>query len=248
MLWSETNELSTLIKQVDQGGYSHTLLYVGIDPDDGEHKVIHATSKGIIKQDLSDIITNQAVDLLDVYRCRGDFAVDKVLANAESYLGGSYFYSELLLGGLVIMVVDEMHDPAKQIKTRISLAKKMHAIAQQLKKPGGPEPMVCVQVATSAYWDADTSDQRTYAIKVKLDGGRKRVPQLFKKLLKTLIDFIKLTIGSHHESNELTVSPDVEPVILKAGSTDLPLGTCTLRDLSHSPSLELVGSLKDEQN
>lgn len=48
LLCSEDNELSRLIMEVDQGGYSHTILYVGVDK--GEHMVVHATTKGIAYQ------------------------------------------------------------------------------------------------------------------------------------------------------------------------------------------------------
>lgn len=246
LLMSETNALSKLIQDVDQGGYSHTLVYVG--EEHGVPTVVHATTKGIKSQPLDDILNMTEVDLMDAYRYIGDCPMQKVVDNARSFVDGEYFFSQLLLGGLVYSIVDEIHKPSKQIRSRIDLTKVAHWIAERLEGSKDKEPMVCVQVATTAFWRADEKGTGAYGIEVKLDGNRKPVKHLLKKLWEVLKEYIELKRG-HYKPNFLPLHPPHDvPAIYKAGSKQIPLGTCTLRDLSHSPSLELIGSLKDEQS
>ncbi len=252
LLCSTTDQLSKLIQEVDQGGYSHTILYVG--KTDGHHMIVHATTKGVLHQKLTHIIDNEEIDLLDAYRFYDDngnspgspaLPVEPIIENALSYVDGPYFWSELLMGGLVILSVDQFKSKTMQKIVRILGGLVESKIVKLFEKKKGKKAMVCVQVATTSYWNADTSPARKLGIKIEIAGNRKHVPifdddhgliNLKKKLQR---DF---DVYNAIPTDKL-ISED--PIILKAGSPFIPLGTCTLRDMSHSPSLKLLGSIKN---
>ncbi len=251
LLCSEDNALSKLIQEVDQGGYSHTILYVG--KENGKHMIVHATTKGILHQELSEVMDMKEIDLLDAFRFYGEneeplgspnLPAEPVIQNAMSFVGGPYFYSELLLGGLVILAVDQVKYGIKQKVVDLLGRLIEHKLVEILENNKGKKAMVCVQVATTAFWNASNVPERPYGIKVRIDGSRKHVPLLdnnkklndLKKQLLNHFEDLNLSEGIHNSKDSL---------VLKAGEALVPLGTCTLRDMSHSPSLKLVGNLKN---
>lgn len=252
LLCHRTDELSQLIQQVDQGGYSHAVVYIG--EESGEHRFVHATWKGIKNQTLEEILEEESIDRIDVVRWHDEggqvlgskkYPVAPIIELVKSYVGGPYYKSTLLLGGLVILVVDEVRNPTLQKIARVFGGLIESFISKLFIQRKGKTPMVCVEVATASYWNADASDNRSYAIKVKIAGNRKKVDlkAFTKKESTTILDrFKKILQGLQPISNVISDSP----LILNAGSPLLPAETCTLRDLSTSPSLKMVGNLYED--
>lgn len=255
LLCSTNDALSKLIQEVDQGGYSHTILYVG--KENGKHMIVHATTKGILHQELSKVLNLEEVDLMDAYRFHGEngeelgspnFPVEPIIKNALSFVGGPYFYSELILGGLVILSVDQFKNKTLQKAVRLLGGLIESKLVKLFEKHKGKKAMVCVQVATTSFWNASNDTARPYGIRVKIDGTRKHVPLLDND--SQLNDLKQKVLNLYPVFDNLTLNKPIADgeLILKAGQTLLPLGTCTLRDLSRSPSLTLIGNLKNTKS
>lgn len=165
-----------------------------------------------------------------------------------SYVGGPYFYSELILGGLVILSVDQFKNPILQMAVKLLGSQVEHGLSKLFEKHTGKKPMVCVQVATTAFYNASNTSDRPHGIKVKIDGTRKQVPlwdnnQEINELKVKLLDQYPV-----YKNLEVHKPIAEGGFVFKAGSLALPLGTCTLRDMSRSPSLTHFGTLKDTRS
>jgi len=238
------NFLDDLIREIDQSAYSHTTLFIGMRGN--QPMVVEATTSGIIHDTIKRDWDEQAI--LDVYRFRapdgselGDsgWPAEPILANALSYVGGNYCYSELLMCAVAILAVDESNDPVVKEIVRLWGARIEYEVEQWLRGNSGKIPMTCVQVATTSFYHADNTPYHKYGIEVRIDGTRHSVPipdhvvqlRAIKAKLKSALDKL--------------AEDDRAPITVKAGSYYLPPGTCTPRDLTDSPSLHYIGTLKD---
>lgn len=250
--------IDEFILLIDEGDYTHATCYVG-ERDGHRHAMVEAGKHGVITRDLS---YDYDQVLIDAYRFEsadghhlGDpgWPVEPVTAGAESFVGGPYAYSELLMGALVL-VVSEVPASGKAAEiVRIVGQRLEHELQKFLETLEGEKktPMTCVQVCTSAYWQADPGETRRYGLEVTIDGARK-VPWPVASdasgpvgELARLRERVAAVLG---ESLATPAADEKGGVTVKVGSPLLPLGSCTPRDMETSPSLRFVGCLKDERS
>lgn len=251
LLSAGSDWLDILITAIDEGDYSHTTQYIGYI--DGDYKVVEATEKGI-KYESLDVDIN-AQDLIDVYRYVSPdghhfqdpgWPVKPVLDEAMTYVNAKYAYSELLLGAVVVMAA-ELPSGGWSPVIRSGLDILEHEFVQWLNDNQDKTPMTCVQVATSAHWQAEASPAHKYGLEVIISSPRKPpVPptpeiQHYHDVRASLISAVDAV--SPGFSNAIIRSDSSLKVV--AGSDILPLGSCTPTDLQTSPSLEFIGCLKD---
>lgn len=177
-----TDALDNLIKLVDQGDYSHTSLYIGVnqdkgDPNYGNPMVVEATKGGIKYDPIS--VDLDAQDLVDVYRYvspdghhLGDpgWPVQPILDRAMTFVGADYAYDELMLGAVVLLAAQKSsNDPDWDALLRLCGMLVARGFLDWLNgaKNSGKTPMTCVEVATTAYWLADPVKHQ-YALQVQL--------------------------------------------------------------------------------
>jgi hypothetical protein len=266
--------LDTLIKLIDEGDYSHATQYVGpVKGNDGTpaHMVVEATQEGVKYQSTDSDMGVQ--DLVDAYRYVspegqhfGDpnWPVQPVLDEAKSYVGAHYAYSELLMGAVAIMASEVPREKHLKEIVRIALDYVDHQFQNWLARHADRVPMTCVQVITSAHWQAASQPANKYGIQVKLDGSRtppgaaSEVGSQARTDSETMRTYQE--VRSRIVSAMQTAHPNVsvpEPkqaqakaagLVEVAGSDVLPLGTCTPRDMETSPTLTFVGCLKDTRS
>ena len=267
-----TDALDNLIKLVDQGDYSHTSLYIGVDKT--MPKVVEATKAGIMYDDIT--VDLDAQDLVDVYRYvspdghhLGDpgWPVDPILARAMNFVGANYAYDELMLGAIVVLAAQKSSDdPDWDALLRLCMMLGAKGFLDWLNgaKSSGKTPMTCVEVATTAFWQADP-DKHKYALQVQLvrSGGNvatmtlQRAPasadmdkirtitgQIEDALARTspkhLVAASKAAAGKHEAKMAAMPPPPPQTV---GGAM---LGLCTPRDMETSPTLKFVGCLQDK--
>ncbi|MBT8146143.1 MAG: hypothetical protein KJN90_04775 [Gammaproteobacteria bacterium] len=263
-----TSTIDKIVTLVDQGDYSH--ISQCVDVVDGQQYVVESTMKGI-KYDAVDAVDTKVQDLVDCYRYTskdghhlGDegWPVQPLVDVAKSYPGGKYCWDLTLTMGLVIL---GSRVPEKNIlKTIIRIGGGI-IVAEiekliEKKEHVDKTPMTCVQVATSAYWQAKTTPEHKYGLLIDIDDKRhpsKANPvNLLESGIKDLEAKAYLELRKEieklyrrHFGDEFVESIlarlDAAPGPLIAGSALLPLGTCSPTDIQTSPSLEFVGCLKD---
>lgn len=253
LLSAGSDMLDKLITTIDDGDYSHTTQFMGFIG--GDYMVVEATEKGIKYESIS--IDMDAQDLIDVYRYGSldghhfedpDWPVKPVLDQAMTYVNAKYAYSELLLGAVVIMAAEV---PAGGWSPEIRMALDMleHKFIDWLNENKDKTPMTCVQVATSAHWQAPSAPVNKYALQVTLSSPRKSpIPpptelQHYQKIRSSLISGVESVRPGFTEAY-INSRPD-SSITVPAGSDLLPLGSCTPTDLQTSPTLKFIGCLKD---
>jgi len=241
--------LDELIMYIDQGDYSHTTQYIG--KIKGEHMVVEATTKGIVYQNTDPDMTQ---DIVDAYRYVspdghhfGDpgWPVKPVLDKAKTFVGANYAYSELLMGAVVIMASEVPKEAYLSEIIRITLSYVEHQFEKWLNENADKTPMTCVQVATTAHWQADATPANKYGLQVTINGARK--PPIPSKDMSKYQDLRSSLISKFNAvhpgfANQIIQSAGMT---VYAGSGLLPLGSCTPRDMETSPTLEFVGCIKD---
>ena len=109
------DDLDLLITEVDQGDYSHASLVVAVQGSSGP-LVVEATMGGIKRDPIS--VDMNAQYLVDAYRYVSpagfhlgdpDWPSAPVLDQGNSFVGGAYAYSELLMAGVVLLAADMNH-------------------------------------------------------------------------------------------------------------------------------------------
>jgi hypothetical protein len=245
--------LDALITCIDEGDYSHTTQYIGFDGKN--HMVVEATEGGIKHDKLS--VDMGAQDLIDVYRYVSpdghhfedpEWPVKPVLDEAMSYVNANYAYSELLLGAVVVMAA-QVPAGGWSPEIRMALSELEHKFVEWLNENQDKTPMTCVQVATSAHWQAVSTPVNKYALQVTLKSPRKspispseelKEYQQIRSSLIAAVDAVRP--GFSDKYTQINAS-----VTVSAGSGDLPLGSCTPTDMQTSPTLEFIGCLKDKR-
>lgn len=201
--------------------------------------------------------------------------VEPIIDKALSYKGAKYAYSKLLLVGLALIACEiPKKDKIGEMVLLLSRIL-VSQLVGWLERNADKTPMTCVQVVTSSHWQAESTPTNKYGLKVIVDGSREN--KLFSsaelsespdyrnelaKYHKLRNEFIeKLTSENPSYKKVMEQKSKSMNLLLKsksskmeksksifiAGSDLLPLGSCTPRDMQTSPSLELVGCLKDER-
>tara|TARA_R110002124_G_scaffold270539_1_gene439045 strand:- start:495 stop:1322 length:828 start_codon:yes stop_codon:yes gene_type:complete len=253
LLSAGSDWLDKLILLVDQGSYTHTTQYIGKNAN-GDHMVVEATEKGIKYQSITEDLTQ---DLVDAYRYEspnghhfGDanWPVQPVLNEAISYQDAKYAYSELLMGAVVILTSEIPDEKDLSEIVRIALTYVEHQFEKWLTDNADKTPMTCVQVATSAHWQANATPINKYGLQVNINGARKspfasKNLEAYQKLRTSLLNKISIT---HPEfSKKLKTKSGL---VVFAGSDILPLGSCTPRDMETSPTLKFIGCIQDNRS
>ena len=275
-----TDPLDNLIKLVDQGDYSHTSLYIGINQDRndkyyGQPMVVEATKAGIKYDPIS--VDLDAQDLVDVYRFvspdghyLGDpgWPAQPILDRAMSFVGANYAYDELMLGAVVVLAAQKSSsDPDLDALLRLCMMLAARGFLDWLAgaKNSGKTPMTCVEVATTAFWQADPVNHQ-YALQVQLvRSGGNVVPMAPKRMLAPgdmekirnmtgqIEDAFARSSPKHLAAAAKAAAPKNEPKM--AGMQQQPppqtvggamLGLCTPRDMETSPTLKFVGCRQDK--
>lgn len=251
LLSAGSNPLDQLIMMIDQGDYSHTTQYIG--KIDGVHKVVEATQEGIKFHSTKDDMDIQ--DLVDAYRYvspdghhfgEPGWDVQPVLDKAMSFVGADYAYSDLFLCAVVILASEI---PKQDILREIIILlgnDLVDKIIGWLNNNSKQVPMTCVQVATSAFWQAASTPPNKYGLQVVINNGRKPLePSNELTHYKNIRKRLSSNLNSSFPNLVGNLNQPKERLTVFAGSDLLPLGTCTPRDLQTSPTLKFVGCLKD---
>ena len=263
----KTDDLDNLIKLVDQGDYSHTSLYIGVDKT--RPMVVEATKGGIRYDDID--VDLDAQDLVDVYRYvspqgnhLGDpgWPAQPILDRAMSFVGANYAYDELFLGAVVLLAAEKSSsDPDLNALLRLCAMLVAKGLLDWLTgaKNDGKTPMTCVEVATTAFWQADSVAHK-YALQVQLvravGSGGASISATPQKTLSPA-DMQKLrSLKSEIHAGIAKTSPQLLTAAARTTTTsDVPppqtvggaiLGLCTPRDMETSPTLKFVGCLQDK--
>ncbi len=276
-----TDPLDSLIKLIDQGDYSHASLYTGINQDRndknfGKPMVVEATKEGIKYDPIS--IDLDAQDLVDAYRYvspdghrLGDpgWPAQPIIDRAMTFVGANYAYDELLLGAIVLLgATKSTDDPTLNALIRLGGMIITDAFTTWLDnvQKGGKVPMTCVEVVTTAFWQADP-DKHKYAMQVQLVRSGGGVAPMLPQHAPSSADVDKVRANAAKVQAMLAkASPKYAAAAAKpaapaaapkmAGPTpptpppqlvDGPLlGLCTPRDMETSPTLRFVGCLQDK--
>jgi hypothetical protein len=253
LLSAGSNLLDQVILLIDQGDYTHTTQYVG--KIDGVHMVVEATKKGIKYQSITADLTQ---DLVDAYRYvspdgasfgNPDWPVEPVIDQALSFQGSKYAYSELLMAAVILLASEVPNDKNLNIIVRLELTAIESMFEKWLTNNANKTPMTCVEVVTSAHWMALANPANKYGIKVKINGDRK-LPFKPSKNQETYQNFRNKIMKHMEFTYPIYTKKLIEDVSLlaTAGSKTLPLGSCTLRDMQTSPSLQFIGCIKDKRS
>jgi hypothetical protein len=252
LLSAGSSILDKLIILIDRGDYSHATQYMGYI--NGDYMVVEAT-RGGIKYESIDVDVD-AQDLIDVYRFNSldghhfedpGWPVKPVLDQAMTYVNAKYAYSELILGAVVILASEF---PAGRWKPflREALSELEHKFVTWLDKNKDKTPMTCVQVVTSAHWQAPSIPDNKYALQVTLSSTRKPLvsdPSNLEHYHGVRERLISAVDSVHPGFSQAVINSKANSSItVAAGSDLLPLGSCTPTDLQTSPTLKFVGCLK----
>jgi len=244
LLSAGDSDIDKIILMLDQGDYSHTTQYIGVE--NGKHMVVEATTGGIKYHSTDEDMKVQT--LVDVYRYKsldghqlGDagWPAAPVTSHAQTFAGGAYAYTDLLLVAVVLLASEMPHDKYLKEVTRLLLANVQHQIVKWLVDNSGKTPMTCVQVATSAFWEAAATPEHKYALQIDINGARHN--PFTSKEAEAYCEIRKTILGSIPHVQNATGFKAF------AGSDILPLGSCTPRDLQTSPTLDFIGCLKDSR-
>ena len=248
---SNSSWLDYLIRTIDDSDYSHATEYIGKVGE--KHMVVEATTDGILYDCTK--LDFDAQPLIDAYRFvshdkhqfgEANWPSEPVTKMARTFVGGKYAYSELIMLGLVIMAADLPDDDAISEIIRLGAGFLVNEISKWINQNADKTPMTCVQVVTTAHWQAEASPANKYAIDVQLRRKPKSDPTSkshteFRKLQSE----IKQVFDNAPQLKPLVQDPALESgLIIPAGSAALPAGTCTLHDLQTSPCWKFLGYLK----
>jgi hypothetical protein len=253
--------LDNLIKEVDQGDYSHTSLYIGVDKT--RPMVVEATKGGIMYDDID--VDLDAQDLVDAYRYvspKGNhledpgWPVQPILDRARTFVGAKYAYDELFLGAVVLLAADKSsRDPDWRALLRLGSMLLVNGFREWMSgaDKSGKTPMTCVEVATTAFWQADPAAHK-YALQVQLVRNKGTKLASINPLTPAEMDQLRSMRSQIHAAIAST-SPQLLTSGARTSSTsDVPpqtvdtpiLGLCTPRDMQTSPTLKFVGCLQDK--
>lgn len=264
------SDLDLLITQVDRGDYSHASLVVEAPGGSGGPRVVEATTNGI-KCDSIDVDMD-AQYLVDAYRYVspsgfrfGDpgWPSAPVLEQANGFVGGAYAYDRLLMAGVALFAAEASQaNPDVEALLRVGgmlLAEGLESWVHGAHG-SGKTPMTCVQVLTSAFWQADASPAGRYGLQVQLVrpdvalAARASAPpspaveewRRMRARIKTAIDAaLPDGVATHAAMPVRPMAAAGTGLVLTAGSPQCPAAQCTPRDLQTSPTLEFLGCLKD---
>ncbi len=170
-------DLSDAICELDGGDYSHAAFWDG-------GSVVEATQEGVHEGTLRSLLSHRRYT--DAYRFRngghvlGDagWPPEPVVRAVRGYVGGAYASVELLLMGLLIASAHRVSNPLAKLALALlggpaakALQDWLDARAKQNKKS-----MVCTQVVTSGYYEADGTHR--YAIEVDVRDRLEAAPVL----------------------------------------------------------------------
>ena len=245
------DELDKLILAIDQGDYSHASIW------DGKY-VIECLTTGVqIHDPLSMTLEEQS--LVDVYRFSLDghrfgdpeWPVEPVLDAARAFEGRGYGYTRLVLLGIVILTSEVPQQPILDALVRIIGDDLAKHIDEWL---GKSDQMICSEVIAGAWWDAKATPAHKYGLPIEIGGTRHLL-----KIEDAEAESSEAESPAHAEFLRLRneVASRIQPVVpapaeapkgaltVVAGSPPLPAGFVSPGDLQRSPSLSLVGTLKE---
>lgn len=266
--------LDQLITLIDCGDYSHLSLVTELKGADGKPWVVEATTGGSKYQSVdAGIDTDMGAQyLIDVYRYvspeRSGFKdpgwpVAPVIGQAMGFVGANYAYSELGLVGAVLWAVNESGTtPDVGALLRLGAQALVEELVQRWKGASGSGkiPMTCVQIATAAFWQADAEPVNKYGLKVQsvrsqlvmTNAVTASADQMAKwRVMRDQINDViseavpHMAMTRRAASASAAAAAESIPGVVVAGSSVLPAGMCTSRDMETSPSLKFVGCLKD---
>ncbi len=255
--------ISEWICALDGGRYSHAALW------DGE-AVLEASGSGgkVRAADLGELIAEH--EYTHVHRFRtgatgGEPPLDlaPVIEVARARIGAGYPYAELCLLGVLIGLGRTTGLPCLQelLRTRgATLAQALRELKQHVRSE---LPMTCSQLIGMAFWEADPSPARRYALEVpyrafpvwrsahalELSSSDREQLRALRELARDVLipEPARTRPGWSRElaRGARTVrSLGIETELVRAGDGKLPNICVTPRDLECSPSLTCVGELR----
>ncbi|MFT7245269.1 MAG: hypothetical protein ACI82A_002636 [Candidatus Azotimanducaceae bacterium] len=255
--------LDRAIMAIDQTDYSHATEFLGYDLANKAYMVVEATTKGIDLNPTS--IDTDVQTLVDAYRFVSDdghrfgddgWPADPVCDAAKSYVGGNYAYDKLFMLGVVIAASEFAEDEAVKMLIRLGGGMLASQIAAWISKNSDKTPMTCVEVICSAHWQAQGSPLHQYEIKIDIPGTRKPLPiadttaeaskssdllAQYAEIRKSVLDaFAEVQFSRPGKSAAISDR-------IPAGSSLLPAGSVSLRDMQTSSNLEFLGCIQDKR-
>jgi hypothetical protein len=178
-------ELSDMICAIDGGLYSHGAVWTG-------KRVVHATLGGIVYGDVAMECKEQ--QYVDVYRfSRGGkplgtdgWPAEPVVERAESFVGGCYAYTDLIMVAVLIGYGRRPQIPVMEIIVRRIGARLADTLAEwfRSKRQGAPsstaptatavsiDPKTCTELVGTAFYEAKSLPPHAYALEVLLAGRK----------------------------------------------------------------------------
>jgi hypothetical protein len=265
-------EVADLICAIDGGSYWHAGIWTGAE-------LVHATFEGIVREDLAPSLEER--QHVDAFRYAKDghalgsarWPAEPVVACAQSFVGGSYAYSDLLMLALLIGHGRRPGIPALDSAVRkigAHLADRLDAWLKQklaARDAGSaPAPMTCTELVGSAFYAAKASPAHAYALEVVLPGRdpvppppmldgpdpaaaeHARIVEACRAVLRRALPALDADLRRRAEAEDAPPNPPAlfgltRPRGVIAGSRALPLRTLAPRDLETSPTLSRVGRI-----
>lgn len=242
--------MDSLILALDEGDYTHAALYVGKNAED--YQVVEGIRAGIVCESVNVDLDAQV--LVDVYRFKspdgktlGDagWPAEPVITAAQSLVGGTYSYAELAAIALSLLVTDFNASGKSQIEINEMLGEIIQGLNDYFYEANGKRAMTCVQVVTTAFYEAVSEQPNAYALQANTTVDRN--PPVTSDAATQLAHHTNLQKALTQlaaEHGEQVDSAALKSAIQTAQAPFPPV--FTPRDLQLSPSLTLVGTLKDE--
>lgn len=252
-------ELSTAIRLLDGGDYSHAALFSG-------QGVIEATEPRVVEHPLEHSLELHSRVYVDVFRHRGPSELgERVVRSARSYVGRPYSYGDLFLAGMLIATSARLPPAQKQVEFLLRAAKLLEFL--QLDRIAEQGLVTCVELVVRAHVAADAplelliEGQRHFEGRALALGVRDLLGRVRSKgeLADTLeVDWLEMRALFRNKYQDLLgleaspadalvskglFSPDAELVVPHAtwAGVAWPANLVTPRDLSQSPSLVKIG-------
>jgi hypothetical protein len=253
--------VSDWICVLDGGSYSHAAIW------DGERVLEASGALGKVQASALETLIDEH-EYTHVYRFFRDgialgeegWSSDPVVAVARSYLGSGYPYGELCLLGVLTGLGRVTGLPRAEEFFR-TLGPELLRAAEAWEKSGpGERPMTCAHFVSRAFWEADVTPSRRYALEVpytpsglwrsagaRCPGAGPPQPSLSDRCRRALGRCIRrelrpwrrdLARGHRGERALGAIS-----VRVLAGGEALPVSCVTPKDLERSPSLHKLGTL-----
>lgn len=262
--------VSRLIRFLGGGSYSHAALW------DGKHIVETYTDDVISLVPLS--AATDAQRYVDVYRWRTlqepvrflggpGYPSKPVTRCGKAIRGLGFAKDEAVMLGLIVAISDLPDNGKLRDAVRVALSSLDDWIHDHLGS--GKRAMICTETVCTAFWEADRTRKRRYAIHIR--AGISRMMHLLqaaapgptlqaiaspavaeaeelRRIAATL--FLQAT-GQEFAARPgpsagapmtmgIAVAPS-KPELRKVGGRYVPLGCVTPHDLQHSPNLQLFG-------